>query len=521
MRRRMKARLVLLVPAALAALAIAGCGGGGGGEGGDPASLAPAAAPLFIEGTVRPEGELQANVESLAQRLAGIDDLGGLIVGELESSASDSGEEFDYEQEVEPWLGKDGGLFFQRYDGDDFSGYGVIVQTTDAGASQSFLDKQAKQSEDPFRDASYEDVDYKVEEDGTSIGVVEDFVVIAEDEQSFKAAVDASADESLADQEAYTSAIDAAPSDSLAEIFVDVGDLIEQSGDTVDPEALKLLDSAGIDPRQATAVASLVPGSNQVEIDLSSDLGGEDPPSGDASELLGSLPADSVAAFAFTDFGERIAEAVDSIDKEGFPGEVPPNQLKDTLKQAGVDLDKITASLGDLGVFAVGNSERNLGGAAVLTTDGSGEATDTVATIGKFLRSVQVPGVTALEGEASGFSIRSPELGSQPLVVAAAADKIAIAYGLVAAKEALAAVEGDTLADTPAYEKAVEALGGTPISGFADGPAALRLASALVPADDEGFRSAKPYLTKIDYVALGAGSAGDLATAKLIVGVGR
>ena len=39
-------------------------------------------------------------------------------------------------------------------------------------------------------------------------------------------------------------------------------------------------------------------GSDQIEVDLSSDLGGEEAPSGDASELLGSLPADSFAAFA-------------------------------------------------------------------------------------------------------------------------------------------------------------------------------------------------------------------------------
>ena len=42
-----------------------------------------------------------------------------------------------------------------------------------------------------------------------------------------------------------------------------------------------------------------------------------------------------------------------------------------------------------------------------------------------------------------------------------------------------------------------------------------------MPSDEEGFREAKPYLTKVDYLAIGAGSSGDLATAKLIAGIGK
>ena len=93
---------------------------------------------------MRPEGELKSNIESLAKSIGGVDDLGGKIVSELEKSASSSGEELDYEKEVEPWLGEKGGLFFEHYDGNDFSGYGVAIQTTDADATQSFVDKQGQ-----------------------------------------------------------------------------------------------------------------------------------------------------------------------------------------------------------------------------------------------------------------------------------------------------------------------------------------------------------------------------------------
>jgi hypothetical protein len=522
MRRPVNARLVLLVAAATAALAVAGCGGSSDSSS-DPATLAPPKSPLFIEAAVQPEGALRANIESLAKSIGGIDDLGGLIVSEIESSANSSGEEFDYAKEVEPWLGETGGLFFQEYDGDDFEGYGVAIQSTDTAATQDFIDKQSEDSDEVPEEGSYEGVDFKVQsDDGTTIGVVGDFIAFAEDTETFKQMVDASSGESLADEETYAGAVDAAPSGSFADVFIDIGGLIDRSGGTIDPEAKQFLDSAGINPEEATAVASLIPGSDQVEIDVSTDLSGDNPPTGDASQLLGSLPASSFAAFASADFGKRFEEAIDQIDTNGIPGEIPAGEFKSGLKEAGIDIENIAASVGDLGVFAEGNSESSLGGAAVLTTKSSKEATNTVSNIGLLLRASGTPGVTAVSGKASGFSIRSADLGPKPLVVVAQGERIAIAYGLPAATKALATSSGQTLADSPIYKEAVSALGSTPITGFLDGPAALKLASALIPPDEkEGFLEAKPYLTKIDYLAIGSGASGDLATAKLIAGIGK
>ncbi len=509
-----------MVAAATAALAVAGCGGSEDSSS-DPATLAPPKTPVFIEAAVQPEGEVRSNIASLAKSIGGIDDLGGLIVSEIENSADDSGEDLDYAEEIEPWLGEKGGLFFQEYDGDELEGYGVAIQSTDTDATQEFIDK--RDGDEVSEEGSYEGIDYKVEsDDGTAVGIVGDFLVFAEDTKTFKLMVDASKGESLSEEETYAAAVDAAPSGSFADVFVDIGGLIDQSGGTIDPEAQQFLDSAGIDPEEATAVASLIPGSDQIEIDVSTDVGGENPPTGDASQLLGSLPASSFAALASADFGNRFGEAIDQIDANGIPGEIPPGKFKSGLKEAGIDLEKIATSVSDLGVFAEGSSERNLGGAAVLTTKGSKEATNTVANIGLLLRATGTPGVTAISGKASGFSIRSADLGPKPLVIAAQGERIAIGYGFSAATQALASDSGATLADNPTYKEAVSALGSTPITGFVDGPAALSLASALIPADEkEDFLEAKPYLSKIDYVAIGSGASGDLATVKLIAGVGK
>jgi hypothetical protein len=515
-----KVGLVLLPSASIAVIALAGCGGGSGS---DPASLVPAKAPVYVEATLTPQGTLKANVEALAANVAGIDDIGAKIVTELERGEHASGRKLDYAKDIRPWLGEKGGIFLEGYDGEEFSGYGVAVEATDTEAARAFIDRLARNGAGkPYRTGSYEGVEFAIKPDGGEvIGIVGDWVVYAEDGHSFRAMVDASEGESLADAGSFSSAVSTLPGAGLARLFVDIGGLIEEAGGAIDAEARAFLAAAGIDPEDATAAAGLVPGSEQVEIDFSSDLSGEEPSSGDASGLLGSLPAHSVAAFASTDFGRRFEKAIDRIDARGIPGQVPPHEFKRALKEAGIDLEQVDASIGDVGVFVEGTGKDDLDGALVLSTDDSREARSTVADVGLLLRASGTAGVTAIGGRVSGFSVRGTGLGPRPLIIAARGERIAVAYGLPAAVAALASGPARTLADTPAYGEAVAALGGTPISGFADGPAALRLASDLVPPGEEAFIRAKRYLAKVDYVAIGAGRSGDLATAKMILGVGR
>ena len=120
-----------------------------------------------------------------------------------------------------------------------------------------------------------------------------------------------------------------------------------------------------------------------------------------------------------------------------------------------------------------------------------------------------------------GFSIHSAELGEKPLVVAAKEGRIAIGYGLPATLDGLLSEKGKgkTLSEDPAYGDAVASLGDTPIAGFADGPAALRLADSLIPGSNDGFEEAKKYLKSIRFLALGSATQDELATAKLIVGL--
>jgi Protein of unknown function (DUF3352) len=498
----MMSRPLFAAPALAAAIALlAGCGSGSSGA--DPATLAPPGVPVFVEGTLQPEGELKSNTDAIAKQVLGADNLGDYVIEKLESSARSEGEPVDFAKEIEPWLGERAGVFFEQLEeGNEFSGVGAIVESTDTGATQEFIEKHNKDNE------------------GKVAGMVGDFLVVAEDRKVFDEVEEASEGESLADEDSFAKAISAASDGSLADVYVDVGKLIDQSGGQIDPTARQILQNAGIDPSEATAVASVVPGAEQITVELSSDLAGEEAPTGDASALLGELPGDAFAGFAVSGFGKQVQEAIDSLDEEGIPGTIPPGQLKKGLKQLGIDLEGFAGSLQDAGVFAVGNSRSSLGGALVLSTEGSG-ATATVSNLVRLLHGVHVAGVTVLHGKYSGFAIHSDELGEKPLVVAAREGRVAIGYGLPATLDGLLSEKGNgrTLSENPAYSDAVAALGDTPIAGFADGRAALRLADSLIPSSDDGFEEAKKYLKSISFLALGSATQDELATAKLIVGL--
>ncbi len=520
-----KPRLVLPVLAAAAALALlAGCGGGGDSSSTDPASVAPAETPVFIEAKIQPTGELKTNLEAIASRVAGVGDLGGTIVSYLEQSAISSDEPVDFEKEVQPWLGESAGVFLSEFDGNDFEGSGFAIEVTDTGEAQDFIDERSESEEPKAKDESYEGIDYKLDaEDGQAVGVVGNFVLVGDDRAAFEAAVDASQGDSLADSQTYQDTASSSPEGSLADVYVDIGGLIKAAGSEVDPSAMELFEASGVDVENASALLSLVPGSDNVEVDIAGRLGSaqDSVPTEGAAALLGSMPANAVAAIGVGDLGKNLGEAIDTLDEQGLPGEIPPHQLKETMKKAGIDLEKITANLGDAAVFVEGRTRATLGGALVIETKDATEARNTVSNVGTLLRANRTPGVTAVGGRASGFSVRSPDLGAKPLVVAAEGERIAIGYGLPATLAGLDSGSGPTLAKTKAYNEALNSLGGTPISGFAAGAPALRLAEGLLtePDEKEELEELAPYLSNVPFLAIGSETNGDLVQAKLILGV--
>jgi hypothetical protein len=514
----------LILLAALAAIVVAGCGGGSsGGGGGEPASLAPEKTPVYLEASLAPGAKASDELDALAQNVLGIENVGEYITEKIEGSVVVSeGEKFNFEEEVEPWLGEKVGLFLKEYDGNEFTDGGIALETSNSGEAEEFFEKHVEESDEEPEEGEFEGDKYWVNaEDESVIGVIGDYLVYGETKAVFEEMVKTSEEgDGLGESSKFKEATEAAATDDgIGSVYVDIGGLIEAAKGQIPAESEAVFGMVGIEPRHATAVATVVPHSEAMEIDFSTDLTKANATIGDASKLLESLPATAVLGFASAEFGKSFGEGIDTLNETGIPGQIEPGELTAALGAVGINLDKIAASLGDVGGFVEGSSPGSLGGAIEIETNDATEAKNTVSNIGLLLRAAGTKGVTATGGELAGFSVHAAGLGPEPLIVGAAGEKIVIAYGQNAAAQALRS-NAKTLGSTADFEAAKGALGSTPISAFVDGGPALKLVDALLPADKRAkFAEAKPYLRKITYAAIGSEGKGTTTTAKMIVGL--
>jgi hypothetical protein len=514
--------LLAIVAVIAAALVVAGCGGSSssGGGGGEPASLAPAGSLVYIEANLAPEGKVSEEINELTSTVFGIDNVGEFAVQELEKLAGEEGEEVDFEKEIEPWLGENAGLFLKEVHGDnEFTGGGFAVETTNTGETEEFIEGLAERGPEKAEEGEFEGVKYWIQpQEESVIGVIGDFLAYGETKAEFEEMVETEENgEGLSESEKFTKAMEAAPEDGVGRVYVDIGDSIQN----IDAETKAGLALLQIEPQNSTLVGTIIPGAEQIELDVSTNIGKGEVQEGDASKLLESLPATAVVGFATPDFGKSFGEGIHGFSETGVPGQFEPGELEAALEQLGINLESLGKNLGDAGGFVEGTGIADIGGAMVIETSDAAEAKQLIGGIGLVLRATGTQGVTATNGEITGFSVRSPKLGNQPLVFGTAGEKIVIALGPKAAAQALKS-GGQTLGSTSEFEAAKSALGSTPISLFINGKPGLGLIEeALSPEEAEKFATARPYLEKISYAAVGSEKKGQTTTAKVIVGLAK
>jgi hypothetical protein len=503
-----------------AALAVAGCGGGSGGGGGEPAGLVPLKAPVYLEANLAPDAKTSEGLNEVAKTAFGIDNVGEFVAEQLEEAALGEGEKLDFETEIEPWLGEKAGLYLAGYDGDNFHGVGMAIETTDSGEAEEFLEERVEKNDAGAEKGEFEGDNYFEDtEDETVLGMVGDYIAFGETLSAFEEMVEAFEGEGLNESAKFKEAMASAPEEGVGSIYVDIGGLIEETKSVLPPETEAAFDLIQVEPKKATAVATVLPHSEQIEIDVSSNLGKGLTGTGDPSALLESLPATATVGFASSEFGQSFAEGLKAFSEKGIPGQIEPGELGAAFKSMGIDLETLGESFGDLAGFVEGASEGSLGGAIVVEAKDATEARALVGNIGLLLRATGTKGVTAIGGKVSGYSVPVPSLGPEPLIVGSTGEKIVIAYGPKAAAQALR-TQAKTLGETADFEAGKSALGSTPISAFVAGGPALKLVDALLSPDERAkFAGAKPYLQKISYLALGTESEGQSTTAKVIVGV--
>jgi hypothetical protein len=518
-----RARALVLALVLISALAIAACGSSGGGSAklsaDDPAHLAPADAPVYIQATLRPQGSQKADVEKLASTVSGLQDPTAKLVSLLDKAFNEEkylgGKKLSFENDIDPWLGAHAGLFVMGLSGNPPAA--GIVQTTDPKAAQQFID-DAKQPGD--RDGSYKGIDYSIDgKDGTAAGIVDDFLVVGK-ETAFKAAVDVSkGGDALADQSQFTDAIGNAASDSIADAYIDLGAATREAK-AQNPQGASGISGAFGDTEGKSVIASLVPTADSLEVEAGTDAQ-QSVATADLGNLIGGFPASSFAAAGVPDLGGIIDRTVNQLDQAGVPG-VSRAAIDQQLAQASLSLDDITSALGDVGIFAGGTNLGNVGGAAVITAKDKGALAKLSSKLTAITALAQASGQQGI-GPApvgQGVSISDPaQLGPQPLIITTANDRIVIGYGEKATREAISGGGGSPLADDPTYKRATDALGGGGVSEYVSLPGVFKLAEGLGALRDPDYKKARPYLQRLSYVIAGPGKVGDLDGVKFIAGV--
>jgi hypothetical protein len=502
--------LVLALLSALVAVVASGCGSSASGGGGDhdPAALVPATAPLYAEATVRPTGQVGADLQAALRKILRTDDPAAKIQKAIDDSAKREG--FTYKDDIAPWLGDRVGVALTALNGNK-PDYVVVIASTDDGKAAAAL----KKTKGDIVERSYKGVDYRFDrKDNTAAGVFEHAVVVGT-EPGLKAAVDASKGESLADGNDLRAVRSKVASDRVGLFYLDFQGLLRTAGQASgsSPEIGALLQSvSAAAPKTIGAAFQAQPDVLRIDgVSLGTPKSASSGASG--ADVVAGLPGDSWLALGIGKSGETLDRTLDTIGNAGGITGVGVNALLSQFQQqTGLDLRKDVFSwMGDAGVFVGGTSAADLGGALVVKTSDPGKTKRVIAVLRRLAGRDSTAKISPLDvqGLDDGFSLRSG--GSPRIDVGLAGDKFIVSVGSLAAfKKAVS--PGQALGSAPAFTAAAAKLGGglrpsfyldlqrvvSLIEGFAGGSA--------------DFAKAKPYLDTFGAVVAGAKDEGDGVT---------
>lgn len=513
-----------VVATGLAALAISACGGSSDDSGASElAKYVPAEAPVYIEGAVQPDSEVAGNIDSISEKLAGVN-VGDLIKDGIDSSSEG---DVDFDTDVKPWLGENAGIFV-NFDpaaltdsatggavssfsadnsgmtemSDDSEAFGLIVESTDTDAAKSFIDKQAD-SEGGSKEGEYEGFSYKIDpEDGAAVGIVDDFVVIGSTEAEFKAAVDASKGDNLADSDVFGDLSGHVADGALATVFTSNDPYVsalKESG--VDLGGL--YSALGISLDNTGTVMSLVPESDEISLQGYSNVG-TDLTSGDPSSVIETFPADSIVAAGSGDVGPNATKIMNALNEEGIPGLLDPGQVDEFINEASgqIDIKGIVESLETVAFFVSGTTERNVGGALVATSSDIEPIESSLRGISSLIALADDASVKPLPGGVAGFRVFTPDLPGRPVVIGVKGDRLVIGIGMKAAMTALTG-SGQTLADSDAYKAADASTEKDGLTMFADPANVAKLIIGSTPGDPDA-KDVAGVIQKFEYMAAGS-----------------
>ena len=221
--------------------ALAGCGSGAStGTSADPATVAPASAPVYVGAIVRPDGRLKAEALAAGRKLTQQSNPYSRLLGVLQTPGSPT---LDFGRDVAPWLGPNAGLFYTSLGrssealasllqqglisggaagarwpfGTGGEQGAIVLDTTDLARAKTFVADAATHA--GAHASSYRGVAYQATPGGDAFAVVDRFVVLGT-VTGVHAAIDTTQGGSaLKGDSTYAHLLSVAPPGALAHVY--------------------------------------------------------------------------------------------------------------------------------------------------------------------------------------------------------------------------------------------------------------------------------------------------------------
>jgi hypothetical protein len=430
-----------------------------------------------------------------------------------------------FKEDIDPWLGRQIAFFASDFE-EGSPTAAALIETEDEAATREVVDKLDDQGDVEPEAKTYEGVEYNFyaqDEQGDPLasGFVEDFWVVGS-EDGFKAVVDATQGQSLAENDQFVDTIGLLSDDHLALFYFDADRLVNaavESGDVTEDD-LRALEAFPGFTEQGPAAASIFVQDDGAVLELASSAPEDDSllRSIDESGLLNDLPRDSWFAFGISGVGDLFTTMLESV-AEGSAPEADLEFFEERFaSETGLDLrDDVLGWMGDAGVFVEGTTVFEIQGGVVIESDDPGKSSEAIDVLSEYIAGQGAP-VTPTEVDGfEGFSLQQ-EGAPQPVYVVGG-DRVVIAYGRDATERAISGTE--SLDDSDAFQRASHALGDdfTP-SFFLDMGAVIELIEGLGATQDATYQEdVKPWVDPLSHVVYGTKLDGDIIVGKLVIGV--
>lgn len=528
------ARRALLGAALALSLPLAACGSDSSGGGGpDPASAVPAKAPIYVEVTVRPEGDLKDNTLSVAGKLLNTDDPEAELKKLVQSAGTESDTaDLNYDEDLKPWLGQRLGVFFTELKDSEAEG-SLVLQVTDKDKAKESLDKEIREPATTggptpkVTESEYNGATISVSDKDTAQAIVDDFALVGT-ESGVKASIDALKSDggALADADQFKKATDALgdEDETIGSLYVDVKNTVDQavaSGEVEKDEATAIRQVFSATGFQNIA-AGLSVQENALRVDIASPVSKKQPDLGNPSEAVAQLPGDAWLALGVGDV-QKVAEyQIDQLSTvTSLAGQGDVNTLIEQLnRQLKINIrEDLLSWMGEGAVFVRGTNLADIGGALVVQTKDAQKAQDAIPTIRRLVRlfggeQVRV-GPLQASGVDAGFTVRTEQF-PLPVNVAVAGNKFIVAVTDTALQAAIK--PSGTLGDNADFKAASDALGDDIKAGMYLGfNPVIQLVEGFGVQDNADYKQLKPTLDALQALAAGGNSNDDVNRQRLVL----